>query len=536
MKSFYTYINSLLNDLLNWYLMVHESLHNLPPVSTTYFVSCFLTEITLVLGILSLLYNGIRAKPYWHLEEFNRAIWNQLLVILTTTVVMLSLSELNYYWLGMHNNTQFYCVSRFNTDPLLLFAKYVLLILTIFCVIIHREYFAKISQNWEYTVIIPVLTIAMLLTIAANDFFVAFISLEVQSLGLFIFLSFRKNSSMAIEAAIKYFMFTAFSSGVFVFGVSLLFCEFGTTHFRLLEDFMGFIIYEKWIIAINVLAITLILAALAIKLTLVPFQWWVGDVYHGSFNFVNSYVSIVTKIPVLTLLFKIGYGPFYQLSQDWIFYIQLIGLFSILYGTFYAFTEYNFKRFWAYSSVSHMGYIFIIMFCNQFYTGPINAIIYFLVYLLSNVFVWAFVIHLQRINLETLMFKDFLTILFDFISIRRTNKKLPFIFSLMLLSLAGMPIGLGFVPKALILYQLYASHLYYFFITIIIINIIAFTYYLRMIRFAIFNVNKRRIFIMPTYPRLVAWTLVFIFLLNSVFYILFAYEIFYIIMSLFFFY
>lgn len=526
-------MTDFINNLVNWYCSVRNSLSSLPLNGDLLYSFSFLTEISLILGIICILYTGINSKPYWHLEEFHRGIWNQLLLVLSVSLIALSCSELKYYMLHLYESTPYYAISRFNTDPLLLFAKYVLILLTIACVIMHKEYFVKICQNWEYTIVVLILTIAMLLTISANDFFVAFISLEVQSLGLFIFLSFRKNSSMAIEAAIKYFMFMAFSGGILVFGISLLFAEFGSTHFFVLKEFMHFLIYESWVIPTNILAISLIFAALSIKLTLVPFQWWVGDVYHGSFNFVNSYVSIVTKIPVLVLMFKIGYGPFYLLIQDWVYYVQWIGLLSILYGTIYAFTEYNFKRFWAYSSVSHMGYIIVIMFCNEFYNGPLIAIMYFLVYLLSNVFVWAFVIHLKKIDLENLQFKDFLTIIFEFITIKTTNKKLSFIFSLMILSLAGMPIGLGFLPKALILYQLYVSNFYFFFVIIIIINIISFTYYLRIIRFIIFNVNKRRTFIMPAYPRVIAWILVLIFLLNSFFYFIFASELFLIIISFF---
>lgn len=228
----------------------------------------------------------------------------------------------------------------------------------------------------------------MLLIISSNDLMMAFLSLELQSLTLYMFLAIRRYSNLSMEAAIKYFIYSAFASAAFVYGISLLYSLFGTTNFGTLYIIMPTLLdnADNPLRYIALLGCLLILLGVLFKLTLAPFYFWVGDVYQGAHGYVGSYLAIVAKIPVLVLLVKLLYIPLEPAMFLLFPLLKFIAVASIAISSIYALTELNFKRFWALSSVGHMGYILLALTMHGS-VGLTLVFFYFMIYLTSTVFI-----------------------------------------------------------------------------------------------------------------------------------------------------
>jgi len=471
---------------------------------------CFMPELIASISIILILSFSLLTKRNWHIAAYANMIFSWLII---TLMIMLFLIMSNEMWWHLNvTNAPFYSSNRFISIPILTLLKIVLIIFTIILVLLHKRFFVKVSETIEYSIIILTLTISMLLIISCNDLFLAFLSLELQAITLYVFLGLKKFSNLAMESAIKFFIYSAFSSVCFIFGVSLLYATTGTTSFIFLNNFL--FNNDNYII---ILACMLIIFGLLFKLTLGPFYLWVGDIFQGSFAYVASYFAIVTKLPILVLISKIIYIAFLPISDILISALKLVVIVSIILSSIYALTELNFRRFWAISSITNISYILLAILMGGV-IGHTIAFFYIIIYMICTTYIWCIVIFLYKNVINDLTIYEFIINLIKFINLHATRYLIALSNAWILFSLSGLPPGPGFLPKLMIFFSLYMQNDLFIFAIIFACNLISSAYYLRLSRFFLFDtyLSNKSIDTFKSIPSDIAYVIAFLFMLNMI--------------------
>ena len=468
----------------------------MPTLALTY---TFFAEFFLIFYLIYFLGLNLCLHNYWANIRYNNFALSMLVIGLCLTLFFIFFIEL--YFCKTYGYTQdFYMTTNFFSIPVIIFIKIFFLLVTIACVVLQKNFLLKFSISWEYGLFIFMLTLAGLIIISSNNLWISLLGLELQAISVYGFLGLKHNTTVDLETFLKYFYYSAFASACLLFGVSILWSVGGhlsfVNIFNILQS-MDVLRGQLWINEISLFGIMLIILGLLFKLTLLPFFFWVGDVYHGGYSYIASYLSIVSKIPTWVLLVKLLYGPFWPIFPKLVIWLQIIAVLSILVSSCLAFVEFSFKRFWALSSISHMGFILLSVLLGTTEALYIS-IIYFIFYIISSLFIWILVLNFMKDKESNVMIKEFLIRLTSFSIIRRINYFLLFMIVLMILSFAGIPPGFGFLTKIFIFYGLYRSGDLLVLLLVMFSSLISIGYYLRWIRFCIFDLYMR--------PRILAQT------------------------------
>jgi len=241
--------------------------------------------------------------------------------------------------------------NSYKIDQLSIFMKIITIISGIFVLISSYDYtrLTKIS-NIEYSVLILCSILGMLVMIGSYDLIVFYIGLELQSLSLYVLAAFNRNKIQSSESGLKYFVLSALSSGLLLYGCSLIYGFSGSTNFYLISE--NILSSEN----LNVFGLVFILVGLAFKISAVPFHMWAPDVYEGSPTSVTLFFAVVPKVAALTVFIRFLYVPFVNLIDQWQMIIIFLSLASMIFGAIAAIGQKNLKRLIAYSSIGHMGY------------------------------------------------------------------------------------------------------------------------------------------------------------------------------------
>lgn len=456
------------------------------PILQNYYT--FFPEIFLIFYSLYYLCVNLSLQKYWTHTRYSEFSLLLLIIGLSLTLLLVLSMEFSYsFKYGLFHNS--YITNYFGSIPVLVFMKIFFLLVTISCVFLQRNFLYKFLIPWEYGLLILILTFAGLLIISSHNLWITLLGLELQAISIYGFLGLKHKTLVDIETFLKYFYYSAFSSACLLFGISMLWCVGGSLFFidiaNILEssNVLKLNSMESQILLFGIL---LIIVGLIFKLTLTPFFFWVGDVYQGGYSYIASYLSIVSKIPTWVLFVKLLYGPFWPFFPKLVVWLQIIGLLSVLIGSCLAFVEFSFKRFWALSSISHMGFILIAVLFGTI-EGLYIAIIYFIFYIISSLFIWIFVLNFIKENESNIMIKEFLIRLAGFSLIKKINFFFLILIVLMIISFAGLPPGFGFLTKVFIFYGLYQSGNLILLIVLMFLSLISIGYYLRWIRFCIFD-------------------------------------------------
>ena len=205
----------------------------------------------------------------------------------------------------------------------------------------------------EYSILILCSILGMMVMISSNDLMVFYIGLELQSLALYVLASFNKDQLKSSEAGLKYFVLSALSSGILLYGCSLLYGFSGSTNFLIISENINSMEYGL------AFGIVFILVGLAFKISAVPFHMWAPDVYEGSPTSVTLFFAIVPKIAALTVFIRFLYLPFFNVINEWQIIIIFLSIASMVFGAVAAIGQKNLKRLIAYSSIGHMGYALV---------------------------------------------------------------------------------------------------------------------------------------------------------------------------------
>ncbi len=362
-------------------------------------------------------------------------------------------------------------------DDLSIFMKSITIISGIFVMLTSSKYLKIIKiYQIEYPILLLSSILGMIIMISSNDLIVFYMGLELQSLALYVLASFNRSNILSSESGLKYFVLSALSSGILLYGCSLIYGFSGSTNFYLISENIKNLEYS------GVFGIVFILVGLAFKISAVPFHMWAPDVYEGSPTSVTLFFSILPKIAALSVFIRILYVPFFDLINQWQMIIIFLSVASMIFGGVAAIGQKNLKRLVAYSSISHMGYALAGLSTGTNY-GIQSSITYISIYLVMNLALFSclFMMKIQNKYFENIE---------DLSGISKNHPLLSFAFLIILFSLAGIPPLAGFFAKFYIFMAVIEQSMYFLAITGLLATVVSAFYYLRIIKVIYFDPEK----------------------------------------------
>ena len=340
-----------------------------------------------------------------------------------------------------------------------------------------KKYLIDIKNDkFEYPIIVLISILGMFFMVSANDLIVFYLGLEMQSLSLYILASIDRDNSKSSEAGIKYFVLSALSSGLLLYGCSLLYGFTGSTNFDLILANTESINFG------TIFAMVFILVGLAFKVSAVPFHMWTPDVYQGSPTSVTSYFSVVPKIAGIAVLIKFMYVPFLDIVEEWKYILVFISIASMILGAVAAIGQRNIKRLIAYSSIGHIGYA-IAGISTGSESGFRNAIIYITIYAVMNIGAFAFILMMKR-------GQKYIEDIEELSGASKNHPLMCFGLLIILFSLAGIPPLAGFFAKFYIFMSVIENGMFALAIIGLVTTVISAFYYIRIIKIMYFDETK----------------------------------------------
>ena len=425
-----------------------------------------LPEIFLSISIMFLLILGVFKK---NSSKLIQTI--SLIVLLITTMITFN-ETLSIEKMLLFNNSII-------VDYLSSFMKIITLISAFFVLLISSSYLSifKILKI-EYPILILSSVLGMMIMISSNDLIVFYMGLELQSLSLYVLATFNRDQLKSSEAGLKYFVLSALSSGLLLYGCSLIYGFTGSTNFNLIASQLN---SEEYALTFG---IVFILVGLAFKISAVPFHMWAPDVYEGSPTSVTLFFAIVPKVAALTVFIRFLYVPFLNLMDQWQMILVFLSIASMLFGAIAAIGQTNLKRLIAYSSISHIGYALAGLTTGS-NEGIQSSIIYIVIYILMNLGFFSCLLMLKRNNKY---FED----IEDLSGLSKNHPLLSLSLLVILFSLAGIPPLAGFFAKFYIFKSVIEQSMYFLAIVGLLSTVIAAFYYLRIIKIIYFDKEKEK--------------------------------------------
>ena len=374
-------------------------------------------------------------------------------------------------------NSLFYFNNFFSKSLFINFFQIIVLLGSVATIVISNNYFKDLKlTKFEIPILILFSTFGMMIFISSNDLMSMYIGIELQSLALYVIASINRDSLKSSEAGIKYFILGALSSGILLYGCSLIYGFTGSTNFN--EIYLQINSLEKLNLGI-IFGLVFILAGLAFKISAVPFHMWTPDVYEGAPTSVTAFFAIVPKIASVALIFRFCLEPFAEFYSSWRQIIVFLSIASMFLGAISAIKQTNIKRLLAYSSIGHVGYI-LIGLASANILAIKGIIIYSSIYVLMNIAIFAIILSLKINNAYVEKISD----------LSGLSKSKPFYsicIAIIMFSLAGIPPFAGFFGKFYIFLAALDSQLFYLAILGVIASVISAFYYLRIIKIIYFD-------------------------------------------------
>ncbi|MAR63621.1 MAG: NADH-quinone oxidoreductase subunit N [Rickettsiales bacterium] len=412
------------------------------------------------------------------------------LVILTISVFLKKNSHIivGYLSLILIFLTQFFVLkdiflfeeifnSFFVIDSFGSFLKSIILIsagLVIYFYLIVRN---EISlQRPEFLLITLIAIIGMMLMVSSNDLLSLFVSLELQSLALYILVSFSKDDFNSSEAGVKYFVIGSLSTCIFLFGSSLIYGIIGSTNFSEIGQFIS---DQYNLPTLLIIGLIFILVSLSLKISAAPFHMWTPDVYQGAPSIVTAFLSTAPKIAVFAVLIRLLVYPFGEIIIDWGKIIIILSISSMIIGSLGALKQDDLKRLMAYSTINHIGFILMALVPGS--EDGITAIcIYLIFYLTMNLGVFLFILNMRRDQINVTKIKDLS-------GLYKTEPVIAGCLAIIFFSMAGIPPLAGFIGKLLVLNIVIDNNLFFLAIIAVVTSVIAAFYYIRLIKSMFFD-------------------------------------------------
>ncbi len=384
------------------------------------------------------------------------------------------------FWIGTTGEgAQSAFGGMFQSDGFSRFSKVLILISAAAVLLMSEGYMARRGLlRFEYPVLVSLAVVGMMVMVSAGDLMSLYMGLELQSLSLYVVASLRRDSVKSTEAGLKYFVLGALSSGLLLYGASLVYGYAGTTLFS------GIIqTAEEGHVSIGLLlGLVLMISGMAFKVSAVPFHMWTPDVYQGSPTPVTAFFATAPKVAAMGLFARVMFDAFGNATADWGQVIALLAVLSMFLGSFAAIGQKDIKRLMAYSSIAHMGYALIGLAAGT-EVGVQNMLIYMAIYVTMNVGTFAFILSMERDGQPVT----------DIESLGMYSKKEPgraLAMLVLLFSLAGVPPLLGFFAKYGVLMAAVEADMVWLAVAGVVASVIGAYYYLRIVFYMYFGEDR----------------------------------------------
>jgi NADH-quinone oxidoreductase subunit N len=373
----------------------------------------------------------------------------------------------------------------FRTNELLIFEKNLLNLGTLIISLQSYNWLKEHKHVPEFYMLLLSTLLGMFFMLSSNNLLMFYLALELSTIPLAALANFDLGKRRSSEAAFKMIISSAFSSGLLLFGISLVYGATGTLNFaELATSFTAN--------ALNIFSFILLIAGFGFKISAVPFHLWTADVYEGSPVAVTSYLSVISKGAVLFVLVSVLYNVFTPLNKSWYNMLFLLSVLTMIIGNLFALRQQNMKRFLAFSSIAQVGFI-LVGITGQSAEGSASVIYFVLIYIFSNLAAFGVINLVSAVTgRETVD---------DYKGFYKNNKTLSWVLAIALFSLGGIPPTAGFFGKFFLLLA-GAGKGNYLLITIASLNmVISLYYYLRVIKAMFMDGNDS-----PIEPVTIGWS------------------------------
>ncbi len=397
----------------------------------------------------------------------------------------------------------------FVIDPFSQFVKVLILTGSGLALIMSMDFLkAERIARFEYPVLVVLATLGMFMMVSANDLISLYMGIELQSLALYVLAAFNRDSQRSTEAGLKYFVLGALSSGLLLYGCSLIYGFTGTTNFDTLREIL---VPGEWSLGV-IIGVVFVAAGLAFKVSAVPFHMWTPDVYEGAPTPITALFAAAPKIAAMALFVRVMMWPLSgelgNIAPEWQQIIMLISVLSMVVGAFAAIGQTNFKRLMAYSSIGHMGYVLMGLAAGSV-EGVQGVLIYLTVYLFMTVGVFACILSMKR---KEGMVEE----ISELSGLAKNQPILAMALLILMFSLAGIPPLAGFFGKFYVILAAVKAGLVPLAVIGVLASVVGAYYYLRIVKIMYFD-DPAEPFIQP-----MAGEMRVILGVSSVFVVLFA--------------
>jgi len=362
----------------------------------------------------------------------------------------------------------------FVRDPYASFIKILILSASIF-ILYSSQLFIKDNgiAKFEYPIIILLSILGMFFMVSSNDLILFYLGLELQSLSLYVLAAIDRDNIRSAESGVKYFVLSALSSGLLLYGCSLLYGFTGSTNFETINSQLN---PES---VGSIFAMVFILVGLAFKVSAVPFHMWTPDVYEGSPTSITSFFAVAPKVAGLAVIIRFMQVPFADVLIEWQSIIIFISVASMILGAVAAIGQTNIKRLMAYSSIGHIGYA-LAGVATGTNSGYMSSIVYITIYVVMNIGAFACIFLMKKNGKYTEEINELS-------GISKNHPLIAISFLIILFSLAGIPPLGGFFAKFYVFMTVVESEMYILAVIGLLTTVISAFYYLRIIKIIYFD-------------------------------------------------
>ena len=397
-------------------------------------------------------------------------------LIFQATVIIFLISALILYFTPFEIQTNVNDI--FIRDP---FSKFfqILILLSVSCLLFMSKQYLQKNNLFkpEYPILIIFSTLGMMIMISSNNFLLLYLGLEIQSLSLYVVSSFRRDNYKSTEAGLKYFILGSLSSGLMLFGISLIYGSTGSINFEIISSMINFEGFFPGIVA----GLVFLICGFAFKASAVPFHMWTPDVYEGSPTPVTAFFATVPKLAAVGVLLRVLFDCFGQIVESWQQVIIIISVLSMFLGSVAAIGQNNIKRLMAYSSIGHIGFV-LMGIASGTDKGVSAVLIYMVLYIIMNIGVFVFILNMERNGVAV-------TTINSLNMYNNVSKSQTLFLTVLLFSLAGIPPLAGFFGKFFIFNAAINAGLSWLAVMGGIASVIAAFYYLRIVYLMYFGLS-----------------------------------------------
>jgi NADH-quinone oxidoreductase subunit N len=367
----------------------------------------------------------------------------------------------------------------FVVDGFAVFFKVLVLVGSALAIVMSLDYIEREGMSrFEFPVLILFASLGMMMMLSANDLISLYLGLELQSLALYVVAAFRRDNLRSTEAGMKYFVLGALSSGMLLYGASMIYGFTGTTAFADIAAALNPPAGAAPPVGV-IVGIVLVIAGLAFKVSAVPFHMWTPDVYEGAPTPVTAFFAAAPKLAAMGLLVRVLMDPFGQMVAQWQQIIVFVSIASMALGAVAAINQENIKRLMAYSSIGHVGFALVGLAAGT-EDGVRGVLVYMAIYLVMNVGTFGCILLMRQKGrmVEGIQ---------DLAGLSKTKPAIAAALAVLMFSMAGIPPMAGFFGKLFVFQAAVNVGLYWLAVIGVVASVVAAYYYLRIVKVMYFD-------------------------------------------------